>query len=149
MKKPKHCILTPKGGKEIKMVSIDGRVDLNQYRLTNPQKEALKKAQSAEQVTQVLAEDGLINAEEQKLLDEITPGTTISYQELAHRAASPRGARAVGGACSRNPLPLRLPCHRVVATDGGLGGFTGDLRLKAVLLAREAVENLVPESARP
>ncbi|MGE4601409.1 MAG: MGMT family protein [Planctomycetota bacterium] len=84
-----------------------------------------------------------------KLLDEITPGTTISYLELARRAASPRGARAVGGACSRNPLPLRLPCHRVVASDGGLGGFTGDLRLKAILLAREAVESLATESVRP
>lgn len=84
-----------------------------------------------------------------QLLDEIAPGETISYGELARRAMSPRGARAAGSACSRNPLPLRLPCHRVVSCDGGLGGFTGDLRLKAVLLAREVVENLEVGSYRP
>ena len=84
-----------------------------------------------------------------RLLDEIAPGETISYSELARRAMSPRGARAAGSACSRNPLPLRLPCHRVVASDGSLGGFTGDLRLKAELLAKEVVENLPVGSYRP
>ncbi len=64
-------------------------------------------------------------------------GRTLTYGELASRAGSPHAARAVGQAMARNPLPLVVPCHRVVAAGGGLGGFGGGLALKRRLLALE------------
>jgi len=63
-------------------------------------------------------------------------GHTLTYGELAERAGSPGAARAVGTAMSLNPVPIVVPCHRVVAT-GGLGGFTGGLANKRALLAHE------------
>jgi methylated-DNA-[protein]-cysteine S-methyltransferase len=64
-------------------------------------------------------------------------GTTVSYGELARRVGSPRAARAVGQALGRNPVPLIVPCHRVVRADGGLGGFGGGPALKGRLLELE------------
>lgn len=64
-------------------------------------------------------------------------GETISYAELARRVAAPRAVRAVGGANGRNPLSIVVPCHRVVATGGALGGFGGGVERKAWLLDHE------------
>ena len=64
-------------------------------------------------------------------------GRTATYGELARRAGSPRAARAVGQAMAHNPVALIVPCHRVVAAGGGLGGFGGGLALKRRLLALE------------
>ncbi|MEW6356582.1 MAG: methylated-DNA--[protein]-cysteine S-methyltransferase [Planctomycetota bacterium] len=66
-------------------------------------------------------------------------GETRSYGWLARQIGSPRGARAVGGALGRNPLPLIVPCHRVLRSDGALGGFSAEegVALKARLLAME------------
>lgn len=64
-------------------------------------------------------------------------GETVSYGELARRVGSPRAARAVGQALGRNRVPLIVPCHRVIAADGGLGGFGGGLDRKRDLLALE------------
>ena len=69
-------------------------------------------------------------------------GHVVTYGELARRSGCPGGARAVGQAMARNPLPLVVPCHRVVAADG-LGGYGGGLPLKRRLLALEGV--LTPE----
>jgi methylated-DNA-[protein]-cysteine S-methyltransferase len=69
---------------------------------------------------------------------EIPYGRTVTYGELAARIGRPGAARAVGQALGANPVPLLVPCHRVVAAGGGLGGFTGGLDLKARLLALEA-----------
>ena len=66
-------------------------------------------------------------------------GATVTYGGLARRADSPRAARAVGQVMARNPVPLLVPCHRVVAS-GGLGGFTGGLVLKRRLLALEGAQ---------
>jgi len=66
-------------------------------------------------------------------------GRTITYGELARRVGRPRAARAVGRAMAANPLPLLVPCHRVVAADG-LGGFGGGLALKRRLLTLEGAE---------
>ena len=66
-------------------------------------------------------------------------GRTVTYAALARRAGSPRAARAVGQAMAHNPVPLLVPCHRVVASTG-LGGFGGGLDLKRRLLALEGVE---------
>jgi methylated-DNA-[protein]-cysteine S-methyltransferase len=65
-------------------------------------------------------------------------GETQSYAWVAARAGKPGAARAAGQALARNPLPVIVPCHRVLATGGGLGGFTGGLKMKEHLLKLEA-----------
>ena len=64
-------------------------------------------------------------------------GRTMSYGEIAKRVDSPCASRAVGGALGRNPLPIVIPCHRVIRGDGSLGGFTGGLDIKKHLLRLE------------
>jgi methylated-DNA-[protein]-cysteine S-methyltransferase len=64
---------------------------------------------------------------------------TVSYAELAARAGSPRAVRAVGTACALNPVPLVVPCHRVVRSDGAPGRYRGGPEVKRRLLALEAV----------
>jgi len=71
-------------------------------------------------------------------LQRIPHGESISYGELARRIGKPGAARAVGGANGRNPVPIIVPCHRVIAGDGGLGGFTGGLAIKRYLLELES-----------
>ncbi|MFD9812310.1 methylated-DNA--[protein]-cysteine S-methyltransferase [Streptomyces sp. NPDC059080] len=66
-------------------------------------------------------------------------GSVVGYQDLADRVGEPGAARAVGAAMGANPLPVVVPCHRVVASDGGIGGFGGGLEAKRVLLALEGV----------
>lgn len=65
-------------------------------------------------------------------------GRTVSYAALAALAGSPGAVRAVGTACATNPLPVVIPCHRVVRSDGSLGGYLGGLDAKRTLLALEA-----------
>jgi methylated-DNA-[protein]-cysteine S-methyltransferase len=69
-------------------------------------------------------------------------GKVATYAEIARRIDRPRAARAVGQALRRNPIPIVIPCHRVLASDGGLGGYTGrgGVRTKRQLLALEGVE---------
>lgn len=69
-------------------------------------------------------------------------GQTRSYGEIARYIGKPKAVRAVGGACGANPIPVLVPCHRVLAADGKLGGFSGGLGWKKTLLAREGVEGL-------
>ena len=71
-------------------------------------------------------------------LAKVRFGHTLSYGELASRAGRPGAARAVGGAMAKNPIPLVVPCHRVLAAGGRIGGFTGGLSLKRALLALES-----------
>lgn len=72
-----------------------------------------------------------------RALCEVPFGGTISYGELARRIARPSAARAVGAALAANPLPILIPCHRVVAADGSIGGFSGPSGAKAWLLRHE------------
>jgi methylated-DNA-[protein]-cysteine S-methyltransferase len=65
-------------------------------------------------------------------------GATSTYKEMAIAAGSPRAFRAAGGALGSNPIPIVVPCHRVLATGGGLGGYTGGLDRKRKLLSIEA-----------
>jgi methylated-DNA-[protein]-cysteine S-methyltransferase len=74
-----------------------------------------------------------------RALQRVPFGETVTYGELARRAGRPGAARAVGQAMARNPVPLLVPCHRVVSARG-LGGFGGGLALKRRLLALEGVE---------
>jgi methylated-DNA-[protein]-cysteine S-methyltransferase len=70
-------------------------------------------------------------------LREIPYGGTISYGDLARRVGNPKASRAVGAANGRNPLPIVVPCHRVIGSGGQLTGFGGGLPIKAQLLALE------------
>ncbi|MEV7466273.1 methylated-DNA--[protein]-cysteine S-methyltransferase [Streptomyces kronopolitis] len=70
---------------------------------------------------------------------DVPYGAVVGYQDLADRAGEPGAARAVGAAMGSNPLPVVVPCHRVVASDGGIGGFGGGLETKRLLLALEGV----------
>ncbi len=76
-----------------------------------------------------------------RALRQVPAGRTVTYAELARLAGSPGAVRAVGQALARNPYPLVVPCHRVVAAGGRLGGFTapGGLQLKQQLLRSEGV----------
>lgn len=74
----------------------------------------------------------------QELLPGIGYGRTESYAQVALRAGSPRATRAVGSACATNPIPVVIPCHRVLRSDGGLGGYIGGTEAKARLLQLEA-----------
>jgi methylated-DNA-[protein]-cysteine S-methyltransferase len=71
-------------------------------------------------------------------LPEIPYGETATYAAVAAMAGRPRATRAVGGACATNPLPVVVPCHRVVRSDGALGGYLGGVEAKTTLLALEA-----------
>jgi methylated-DNA-[protein]-cysteine S-methyltransferase len=71
-------------------------------------------------------------------LPEIGYGQTRSYRDVAELVGNPRAVRAVGTACATNPLPIVVPCHRVLRTDGTLGGYIGGPEAKTALLALEA-----------
>ena len=70
-------------------------------------------------------------------LRDVRFGTTVSYSDLARAAGSPRAVRAVGTACATNPIPIVIPCHRVLRRDGSLGGYGGGPEVKRALLDLE------------
>jgi O-6-methylguanine DNA methyltransferase len=72
-----------------------------------------------------------------EILESIPYASVLSYGQVAAKLGKPAASRAVGNACGANPLALFIPCHRVVASNGGLGGFGGGLPLKRKLLALE------------
>ena len=74
-----------------------------------------------------------------ELASGVPYGTVVGYGDLAGRVGQPGGAQAVGAAMGANPLPVVVPCHRVVESDGGIGGFGGGLETKRQLLALEGV----------
>lgn len=75
-----------------------------------------------------------------RALRKISFGQTKSYGEIARQIGRARAARAVGSACGANPIPVLVPCHRVLAANKKLGGFSGGLDWKRTLLAREGVK---------
>ena len=72
-------------------------------------------------------------------LQRIPLGRTASYGDLARDIGRPRAFRAVGGACGANPIVVLIPCHRALAANGRLGGFSGGLKWKRTLLAAEGI----------
>jgi methylated-DNA-[protein]-cysteine S-methyltransferase len=70
-------------------------------------------------------------------------GETRSYAWVAEQVKKPGAARAAGQALSKNPLPIIVPCHRVVASDGKLGGFSGGVKMKRYLLSLEASASIM------
>lgn len=79
-------------------------------------------------------------AQVQRHLPEIGYGRTMSYAEVAALVGRPRAVRAVGTACATNPLPIVVPCHRVVRSDGSYGGYVGGVDAKTSLLTLESTE---------
>ena len=75
-----------------------------------------------------------------RALADIPHGTTVSYGEQARRIGRPSAVRAIGAANGRNPVPVVLPCHRVVGADGSLTGFGGGLEVKRALLDHERAQ---------
>jgi len=74
-----------------------------------------------------------------KLLKKIPKGKVTTYKQIAIALGKPNAARAVGNACKRNKNALRVPCHRVVLSNGKLGGYSKGLEKKIALLKREGV----------
>lgn len=72
-----------------------------------------------------------------KTLQNIPYGTTISYAEEAKRFGNPKATRAVASANGRNPIAILIPCHRVIASGGGIGGYSGGIEKKEFLLRLE------------
>jgi methylated-DNA-[protein]-cysteine S-methyltransferase len=81
-------------------------------------------------------------------LQDIPYGATISYGELARRTGNPKASRAVGAANGANPIPIMIPCHRVIGANGKLTGFGGGLPIKEKLLALEAKQLSLLTSGR-
>jgi methylated-DNA-[protein]-cysteine S-methyltransferase len=75
-----------------------------------------------------------------KALCEIPYGTTVSYKEIASAVNNPKAFRAVGNANNKNPIPIFIPCHRVIASDGKLAGYGGGISIKEKLLRLEGVK---------
>lgn len=70
----------------------------------------------------------------------IPRGSVATYSCLAKKTGNPKAARVVGTAMARNPFPIVIPCHRVIRTDGTLGGFGGGLKMKKLMLQREGIK---------
>lgn len=73
-------------------------------------------------------------------LKSLSYGETVTYKELAERCGRPRAARAVGNAMAKNPIPIVVPCHRVLKSDGSIGGWSGKRGWKERLLALEGIQ---------
>lgn len=97
---------------------------------------------SREIVTRLLDSRDLTSFERQVLLNtfEIKKGQTLSYKELASKSGRPKAARAVGNIMNKNPFPLLIPCHRVTASNGKIGGYAYGVRIKKLLLKAEGAK---------
>ena len=97
-----------------------------------------ERARTEEQLLQAQKMDALGQlTEDRRLAVYLADVEGFSYKEIAELVGSPRAVRAVGTACATNPLPVVLPCHRVLRSDGGLGGYIGGLEAKTALLSLE------------
>jgi methylated-DNA-[protein]-cysteine S-methyltransferase len=97
-----------------------------------------------------LAPDGTpFQQEVWRAVSDVDWGQTTSYREIARRVGRPRAARAVGAANGANPLPIIVPCHRVIGSDGSLAGYAGGLAAKAWLLALEGGDGTASSGPGP
>ena len=88
-----------------------------------------------------MVELGFMNFNESvwKMLEKIPSGRVTTYKFLAIALGKPNAARAVGNACKANPFPVKVPCHRVVKSDGSIGGYSRGERAKIRLLRKEGI----------
>jgi len=134
-----HCIGFPEG-KGSRQPESGWKADFA------PFKEAIRQLEAyftldLRQFDLALAPEGTtFQLEVWQSLRDIPYGKTVSYAEIARRIGRPKAVRAVGAANGRNPLPIVIPCHRVVGKDGSLTGYGGGLHIKAALLALERGE---------
>jgi methylated-DNA-[protein]-cysteine S-methyltransferase len=72
-------------------------------------------------------------------IDKIPYGSTMTYKEIAIKIGKPNASRAVANACGKNPIPIKRPCHRVICSDGSIGGYSapGGAAMKRKLLEKE------------
>ncbi len=125
---------------------ISPRVLAAPRRLDEPRRELDQYFAGRRQRFEVVVDWQLVHGFARRVLQataRIPFGSVSSYKLIATDAGSPRAFRAAGNALGTNPLPIIVPCHRVLHADGGLGGYTGGLERKRVLLSVEGV--LAPE----
>jgi O-6-methylguanine DNA methyltransferase len=117
------------------------------HRLTT---KALKMALAGRQAVELPPLDFVTGTDFQqqvwRAMRQIPLSKTSSYGELAKAIGRPKAVRAVGGACGANPIPVFIPCHRVLAAGGRLGGFSGGLDWKRRLLAAEGLSRFPGDS---
>jgi len=127
-------------GKESKVKAL---ISLELKRWHKSTEAAIKRAINGKAITSTPPLDLSSGTEFQREvwseLRKISVGKTRSYSEIAAAVGRPKGARATGSACGANPIPLLIPCHRVLASGGKLGGFSGGLDWKRKLLQRENI----------
>ncbi len=131
--RPPPTELKSSGRLELKALGVDARVLRQAGRFVL----AALAGRTAECPPLLDAGGGTFVQRARAALRRVPRGATCTYGELAAAAGSPRAARAAGSACATNPLPLFIPCHRVLASGGRLGGFSGGLAWKKCLLERE------------
>jgi methylated-DNA-[protein]-cysteine S-methyltransferase len=95
----------------------------------------------------VLQRSGPFRSHAWDVLRTVRPGAPVTYTEYAELSGNPKAVRAAASACAFNAAALFVPCHRVIRTDGSLGGFRWGLAIKQSLLAREAKESLLAREA--
>jgi methylated-DNA-[protein]-cysteine S-methyltransferase len=95
----------------------------------------------------VLQKSGPIRSHAWDVLRTVRPGAPVTYTEYADLSGNPKAVRAAASACAFNAAALFVPCHRVIRTDGSLGGFRWGMAVKESLLAREAKEGLLAREA--
>ncbi len=119
---------------------ISPRVLAAPRRLDEPRRELEQYFDGHRQTFDLALDWQLMSAFARRILKAtaaIPYGATSSYKQVASAAGSPRGSRAAGNALGSNPMPIVLPCHRVLHAGGGLGGYTGGLERKRTLLEIE------------
>lgn len=125
------------GGSRAAALAAGWKLDREPFRDAIAQLEAYFAGERREFELALAPEGTPFQREVWAMLRGIPYGETVSYGELAERLARPGAARAVGAANGRNPIPIVIPCHRVVGANGSLTGFGGGLHVKRRLLALE------------
>lgn len=135
-------LVAPKNGTSRRAVNSK-QVPLQILRWHRSTTEALKSALAGRAAKDLPPLDWTGKTEFQKsvwrAMLKLGPGKTKSYGEIAEAIGNPKAVRAVGGACGANPIPVLVPCHRVLAANKKIGGFGGGLDRKRNLLAREGI----------
>ncbi len=120
---------------------VSPRVLASARKLDEPRRELEQYFEGRRQLFEVPLDWQLIHGFARRVLGataRIPFGSVLSYKQVASEAGSPRASRAAGNALGSNPLPIVIPCHRVVHAGGGLGGYTGGLQRKRALLEVES-----------